>query len=243
VRAAASAHALQAHAYTVGRDIVFGQGQYAPATTEGKYLIAHELTHVVQQEQAQPCIQRLAIKQKNLSKGTCGTYDVSWEFVLDNPATAAGFIVQQIDRDEWFEPCPAQGAPTPLPTYWEAWDVEVNRRRSPDTIANGFTDVSTFVGQPSTSGMVSSTGTVKFFPMSTTGDLNSLWKAREGGWGCLFPPVGQVPEAGDAPSTYTKPTWWDTPPVEGPEQRSVSASWSCCDADKAKHATEVNAHP
>ncbi|HEX7318188.1 MAG TPA: DUF4157 domain-containing protein [Pyrinomonadaceae bacterium] len=48
-RAAESARAVGAHAYTVGRDVVFGAGQYRPGTAEGRKLLAHELTHVVQQ--------------------------------------------------------------------------------------------------------------------------------------------------------------------------------------------------
>jgi len=47
--AAASAHAVQAHAYTVGEDIVFGAGQYQPDTPTGQRMLAHELTHVIQQ--------------------------------------------------------------------------------------------------------------------------------------------------------------------------------------------------
>ncbi len=47
--AAGTAQALQAKAFTVGSDIVFGTGQYAPETTAGRGLLAHELTHVVQQ--------------------------------------------------------------------------------------------------------------------------------------------------------------------------------------------------
>jgi hypothetical protein len=47
--ASASARALRARAYTVGNDIVFGAGRYAPRTNEGRRLLAHELTHVVQQ--------------------------------------------------------------------------------------------------------------------------------------------------------------------------------------------------
>ncbi|MFT3774910.1 MAG: DUF4157 domain-containing protein [Minicystis sp.] len=47
--AARAAQAVQARAYTVGRDIVFGRGQFAPGTAEGQRLLAHELTHVVQQ--------------------------------------------------------------------------------------------------------------------------------------------------------------------------------------------------
>ncbi len=48
--AAPGAQAIQARAYTLGRDIVFGAGEYAPATSEGRRLIAHELAHVVQQD-------------------------------------------------------------------------------------------------------------------------------------------------------------------------------------------------
>jgi hypothetical protein len=48
-KAAESAQAVNALAYTVGRDVVFGMGQYAPHTTSGRQLLAHELTHVVQQ--------------------------------------------------------------------------------------------------------------------------------------------------------------------------------------------------
>ncbi len=44
-----SARDLSAHAYTVGRDVVFGAGQYAPNTVVGRHLLAHELAHVVQQ--------------------------------------------------------------------------------------------------------------------------------------------------------------------------------------------------
>src|SRR5437016_9398974 len=48
-RAADSARAVNATAYTVGRDIVFGSGQYSPVTSAGRSLMAHELTHVAQQ--------------------------------------------------------------------------------------------------------------------------------------------------------------------------------------------------
>jgi hypothetical protein len=48
-KAAESARAVDSLAYTFGKEIVFGSGQYTPGTTEGRKLIAHELTHVVQQ--------------------------------------------------------------------------------------------------------------------------------------------------------------------------------------------------
>ncbi len=48
-RAAETALAIHALAYTVGHNVVFGTGQYAPRTTEGRHLLAHELMHTLQQ--------------------------------------------------------------------------------------------------------------------------------------------------------------------------------------------------
>jgi hypothetical protein len=48
-RAAESARAVNALAYTVGRDVVFGKGQYAPGTRGGLGTLAHELAHFLQQ--------------------------------------------------------------------------------------------------------------------------------------------------------------------------------------------------
>lgn len=48
-KAADSANAVNALAYTVGKDVVFGTREYAPSTVGGRNLLAHELTHVVQQ--------------------------------------------------------------------------------------------------------------------------------------------------------------------------------------------------
>jgi len=47
--AAAAATALHARAFTVGRDIAFASGEFRPDTVSGQRLLAHELTHVVQQ--------------------------------------------------------------------------------------------------------------------------------------------------------------------------------------------------
>ncbi|MEK6337410.1 MAG: DUF4157 domain-containing protein [Acidobacteriota bacterium] len=56
-RAAESARAVNALAYTVGTDVVFRAGHYAPATLRGNRLLAHELTHVVQQARSKPVAQ------------------------------------------------------------------------------------------------------------------------------------------------------------------------------------------
>jgi hypothetical protein len=49
-KAAESAHAMNARAYTVGQYVVFGSSQYMPTAHAGKKLLAHELTHTVQQD-------------------------------------------------------------------------------------------------------------------------------------------------------------------------------------------------
>ncbi len=48
-RAAESARAVNALAYTVGRDVVFGTEQYSPGTVGGRKVLAHELAHTIQQ--------------------------------------------------------------------------------------------------------------------------------------------------------------------------------------------------
>jgi hypothetical protein len=50
VDAANSASEINARAYTKGNQIVFGQNEYAPHSASGKHLLAHEITHVVQQQ-------------------------------------------------------------------------------------------------------------------------------------------------------------------------------------------------
>jgi len=55
--AAAAADAIHATAYTVGSDIAFGAGSFNPATQKGRLLLAHELSHVAQQQGAQPAAQ------------------------------------------------------------------------------------------------------------------------------------------------------------------------------------------
>ena len=59
--AAESASAVNAQAYTVGRDMVFGSRQYMPGTKMGDLLIAHELTHVIQQSRSSLSLQPQSI--------------------------------------------------------------------------------------------------------------------------------------------------------------------------------------
>jgi hypothetical protein len=72
-----SARMINAHAYAVGNDIVFGLGRFDSSATEGRRLLAHELTHVVQQTAghapravAQQAVEAGILRQKDEQKTT-----------------------------------------------------------------------------------------------------------------------------------------------------------------------------
>jgi hypothetical protein len=58
------ADVLSARAFTIGADIHFGRGEYAPDTDAGRHLLAHELAHVVQQQGSAQALQRQEIPQE-----------------------------------------------------------------------------------------------------------------------------------------------------------------------------------
>jgi hypothetical protein len=102
-----AARSISARAYTVGSDIVFGVGQFAPESVEGRRLIAHELTHVVQQDAS----------REPSSQQTRGIHDV--DVAMPRARTPAEVVVQQrkgeiaIQRDPegWSGPSYARHGP------------------------------------------------------------------------------------------------------------------------------------
>ena len=66
--AAASARAVDALAYTVGHDVVFGDGHYETQSAEGRHLLAHELAHTIQQ--TGPLLRRAALGWPGVKTGT-----------------------------------------------------------------------------------------------------------------------------------------------------------------------------
>lgn len=67
-QAAQSANDVNASAYTVGQNIVFAEGQYAPSSTEGQHLLAHELAHTVQQNTSATSVQRV-VEMRDVGRG------------------------------------------------------------------------------------------------------------------------------------------------------------------------------
>ncbi|MEP6587267.1 MAG: DUF4157 domain-containing protein [Polaromonas sp.] len=98
---AAAARAVQARAYTAGSHIVFDTGEYAPGTPEGKRLLAHELTHVVQQRaDSRPVVHREALSDQEVCNKHKPIY--GWENIRNIPRErlrAAGFVFCGPDQD------------------------------------------------------------------------------------------------------------------------------------------------
>jgi len=83
-RAEESARAVHAEAYTVGHHIVFNSGGFAPQTEIGRRLLAHELTHVVQQNRTAAAMQRavlpgLEVTGRETGTGEAGSWSVFFE--------------------------------------------------------------------------------------------------------------------------------------------------------------------
>ena len=99
--AAKSARSIHAHAYTAGSDIVFAPGQYSPATDTGRSLLAHELTHTLQQS-ASDTVHR-GDDQGESSGSTEGSGDVKgdWEiFDPQDPWRVINYWIERIDAEK-----------------------------------------------------------------------------------------------------------------------------------------------
>jgi len=223
-----SARSVNALAYTSGNNIVFNQNQFSPGTGHGKKLLAHELTHVVQQKtnaMQGNAIQRLKVDPAGVAvDGPCGKFERRFTFRLDNPATTDGYLIQRIDRYNGEMNCPSLGqCPTkPDPPYWEAFFLK-EKFQTFYRQGIGFTDSSTHDSVPNKSGARYAYGEIRFFPIAVTGNLgrnkkSGLWKTGDD---------GGVKLSGDLPSTDKEPAWWGNY-TEGPATRYVTADWRCC---------------
>ncbi len=105
--AAASAKAINAGAYTVGNDVVFAAGAYAPSSEVGRELLAHELVHVLQQGASPSVIRRQAATAAPKKDGDDqettyhATRDVLRDFLV---GTALGDLIGTSDRAHVYGP-------------------------------------------------------------------------------------------------------------------------------------------
>ncbi len=94
-----SARDVNANAYTVGHNIVFGAGQFAPGTHKGERLLAHELTHVLQQSgNVSPKIQRQPDDDKKGPSSEIGKALNKNDLFQKLPKSARDKILEEIDN-------------------------------------------------------------------------------------------------------------------------------------------------
>ncbi len=114
-RAEGLAQALNARAFTVGSDVAFARGQFAPDTTVGKRLVAHELAHVVQQQPRQWSVAQGRIhlghvvsrcdapaerKAKSVASRVVDSQPASPDTISSAPSGAKGVIARRADDED-----------------------------------------------------------------------------------------------------------------------------------------------
>jgi hypothetical protein len=130
-RAAESARSVGALAYTVGRDVVFGSGQYSPGNHGGKRLIAHELTHVVQQHSnfSRPRLHRAEANSAPAEPGS--------QSQPSDTSSKMRSLIAEIGRALALANRYLDFMPEPAPDKREQLDVMIDRFRALDQIAQG----------------------------------------------------------------------------------------------------------
>jgi outer membrane protein OmpA-like peptidoglycan-associated protein len=127
--AARTAQSISARAYTFGRNIVFGSGQYQPGSVEGKRLLSHELAHVVQQGGASPSrVQRQAI----LTDAPPGLV-ARCQLIANAPAASGGLDFLFGESSSTFTPTAAERAS--LTSFIDRWH---NAGSFDDILVQGF---------------------------------------------------------------------------------------------------------
>ncbi len=74
-----AAAGIRAHAFTLGQEIYFASGQYSPESDAGRNLLAHELTHTIQQQPAESVLGAAAAHEKPIAQSSPGTLQRSVE--------------------------------------------------------------------------------------------------------------------------------------------------------------------
>ena len=135
-------HELNAQAFTHGKDVYFGKGKFNPENTEGKFLLAHELTHVIQQNADETAlVQRMLPCPAHLNKtdpvppgfkpyyGNSGWFHCGFRGILEDRKPTATDPMNECfyDRtgvlvDDSHEYAGCKGTPDYNDSETESWD-------------------------------------------------------------------------------------------------------------------------
>jgi len=114
-KAAVSAQAVNALAYTVGQEVVFGPGQFQPGTIQGSKLLTHELAHTVQQRGAAGRLPDNLVIGDSRGAAEQAAAAAARSITMGNPAVSLKADGVQISRQENPPATPAPAASTFVP--------------------------------------------------------------------------------------------------------------------------------
>lgn len=146
-KAARAASGINARAYTLGRDIAFAPGEFQPQTDSGRHLMAHELAHVMQQEEgATPAIRRASYGSGTPPNWATRTLGVAPQderarvdealAIIDEIAAGPGSFSEC--HDHFAEHCPSGNSGT-LASVWQ--QATIWRITTPGASENARGDV------------------------------------------------------------------------------------------------------
>lgn len=172
-QAAASANAVHAHAYTVGQNVVFGPGTFSPTTKTGQRLLAHELTHVLQQRDTSDySIQRVPLESLDLDTSTRGLHErLADEFAAETGHQSQPGVQYTEEYQQWLQE---------KSDKYKFQPPKVTRQNPLDRVQNGRITSHTFL-------MINGT---KFLPGGTIGTLSEQYRNAITPPSIVFTPSG-----------------------------------------------------
>ena len=129
----ASAGAVGARAFTVGKNIVFGAGKYAPTAEAGRRLLAHELTHVVQQSAAPALAEPTKAQEPSARPTTAAHETIAGIACAPQISRTTERVVQRQDAQTEEAPSPASILRDCRLFYWKNafWCLNTYMHRFP----------------------------------------------------------------------------------------------------------------
>jgi len=229
--AAQTSDSLQAKAFTVGSDIAFGAGEYQPGTDAGRHLMAHELTHVVQQggsselvsaKSNEPAIQRVTTddfvdEDGNPRQPTEEEIDAMTEEAHGEGESQADGVNSQRE---------ANTQDTEIP---QKPDGDISEQTLPEPLEGA--EMTGEESEDITSGLEAPTLNIDLpaFGMVENSDLFELYgfeQAEQDVWGqAIVPPIAPLCETGETPQSISPNELVPEADQQAPENTPELPSW------------------
>jgi hypothetical protein len=196
--AAQMSRELGAYAFTVGRDIYFGSGKYSPGTNTGKHLLAHELTHTIQQGRSS-AIQKQTETRQQSEVGLGIVNEEGRPEVVELPEESLGIVSEEEQPEAAELPEPIQ-MQIQRSTSWAGATLHETRNKAEDALHGGAPVTWQMLNGTMLKTEADADSSIKLPTISTSGS-GSNWKAK----------VDTVPaQEGASDETVLAPGPWST---------------------------------